>query len=267
MASNFSTASADQYELMMGRWSRLLAPRFLAFSGVADGERILDVGCGTGSLTFAIPDAADVATVDGIDFSQVYADRAAALNMDPRIAIRQGDACALPYRNGGFDRALALLVLHHIPDGARAIAEMRRVVRPGGTVAACVWDTYGGFPLFRMFWDTLAAIDPGAAGARTSGYFRPLGHAGRLEAAFRAEGLDDVVEDLLVIRLDLRDFMDFWTPVAAGEGPLGAYVAAQPSQQQERLEHAVRAAYESGQPDGPRSFYGVALACRGRVPG
>ncbi len=266
MASNFNTASAGHYELLMGRWSRRLAPKFLAFSGIADGESILDVGCGTGSLTFAIPEAANVKRIDAIDFSAVYADHAAALNKDPRIVIRQGDACDMPFENAAYDRVLSLLVLHHIPDGPKAISEMCRVVRPGGIVAGSVWDTYGGFPLFRMFWDTVAAIDPGAEKARTGGYFRPLAQAGELTAAFEAAGLEDVVEDTLLIRMDFQDFQDFWTPIAGGEGPLAAYVVAQSPEHQERLKQAVSAAYESGKPDGPRSFYGVALACRGRKP-
>jgi SAM-dependent methyltransferase len=266
MASNFNTASADQYELLMGRWSRRLAPKFLAFSGIADGEEVVDVGCGTGSLTFAIPEAANVKRIDGIDFSAVYAERAAALNKDPRIVISQGDACDMPFADKTYDRALSLLVLHHIPDAPKAISEMCRVVRPGGVVAACVWDTYGGFPLFRMFWDTVAAVDPTAEKARNGGYFRPLAQAGELTEAFEAAGLEDVSEDTLLIRLDFQNFEDFWTPIAAGEGPHGAYLMAHARDQQQRLKQAVGAAYESGRPDGPRSFYGVALACRGRVP-
>ena len=146
MTSSFTVRSADGYERLMGRWSRMLAVPFIEFAGVADGERILDVGCGTGSLTFALPQAAEVGEVAAIDFSPVFVAEAQRRNTDPRITIAQGDACAIPFPDGRFDRALALLVLHFVPQADQAVAEMRRVVRPGGVVAAAVWDHLGGMP-------------------------------------------------------------------------------------------------------------------------
>ena len=138
MTSSFTVRSADGYERLMGRWSRVLAVPFIEFAGVADGERILDVGCGTGSLTFALPQAADLAEVAAIDFSPVFVAAAQQRNTDPRITVAQGDACAIPFPDGRFDRALSLLVLHFVPQADQAVAEMRRVVRPGGVVAAAV---------------------------------------------------------------------------------------------------------------------------------
>src|SRR5688500_14221392 len=104
----------------MGRWRRKLAVPFIAFAGIRDGERILDVGCGTGSLTFALPEAANVGEVAAIDFSPVFVEEAQRRNNDRRIKIRQGDACALPFGDGEFDRALSLLVLHFVPEAGRA---------------------------------------------------------------------------------------------------------------------------------------------------
>ena len=112
MSSKFNARSADAYEQLMGRWSRVLARPFLEFSGLEAGERILDVGCGTGSLTFTIPQVADVAQIEGVDFSPVYVEAAQHRNTDPRITIQQGDVCALPFEDATFHRSLALLVLH-----------------------------------------------------------------------------------------------------------------------------------------------------------
>ena len=120
----------DAYEQVMGRWSRRLAPLLIQFGGLSDGDRVLDVGCGTGSLTFTFPEFANVASVTGIDLTEPYVDFARVRNADPRISFRQADARALPFEDNSFDRAFSMLVLQFIPDAAVAVAEKRRVVRP-----------------------------------------------------------------------------------------------------------------------------------------
>jgi ubiquinone/menaquinone biosynthesis C-methylase UbiE len=162
MASNFVAKGADTYDSYMGRWSKRLAELFLDFAGLAEGERVLEIGCGTGSLTFAMPARANIAAIEAIDYEAQFIAAARERNMDPRINIQQGDASSLQFGAGQFDRALSMLVLHFVPDADRAVAEMRRVVRPGGVAAATVWDNFGGQPGIRMFWDILAAIEPQA---------------------------------------------------------------------------------------------------------
>jgi ubiquinone/menaquinone biosynthesis C-methylase UbiE len=266
MSSSFNVRSSAGYEQLMGRWSKALALPFLDFAGVADGERILDVGCGTGSLTFALPTAAAVSEVAAVDFSPVFVEAAQQRNTDPRITISQGDACALPFPDNRFDRSMALLVLHFVPEGATAIAEMRRVVRPGGVVAAAVWDHLGGMSNMRMVLDTLAVVDEEARRLRGRYCFQPMMRPGEMRSAFLAQGLEEVVETSLLIRMDYADFADFWSPLAGGEGPLGRYVAGLEPSRKAEAERLVRAAYEAEQPDGPRSFAAVAWACRGLVP-
>jgi ubiquinone/menaquinone biosynthesis C-methylase UbiE len=266
MSSKFNARSAEAYEQLMGRWSRVLARPFLQFSGLEDGERILDVGCGTGSLTFTMPQVADVAQIDGIDFSPVYVEAARSRNTDSRITLSQGDVCALPFEDARFDRALALLVLHFVPESQQAVAEMSRVVRSGGVVAATVWDSYGGMPWHRMFWDTAAALFPAAAALRAENLMKPLSRPGEMRAVFSDAGLTDVTETALMIRMEYDDFEDFWSPHAAGEGQQGKYLMTLDPSQRELFERAVRDAYEAGEPDGSRSFAAIALACRGVVP-
>ncbi|MCK3776377.1 class I SAM-dependent methyltransferase [Ensifer sesbaniae] len=266
MTSSFNVQSADGYEQLMGRWSRQLAPLFIDFAGVADGERVLDVGCGTGSLTFALPHAANLSEIAAIDFSPVFVEAAIRRNTDPRIHIRQADACDLPFPESYFDRALALLVLHFVPEAGKAVAEMRRVVRPGGVVAAAVWDHLGGMSGMRMVLDTVAMLDEGAAQVRSRYCFQPMMRPGEMKQSFEAHGLVDVEQTSLLIRMDYRSFEDFWQPIAAGEGPLGKYVGSLDPGLRAKVDAAVRAAYEAGQPDGPRSFTSVAWACRGIVP-
>jgi ubiquinone/menaquinone biosynthesis C-methylase UbiE len=266
MGSSFSIHNADGYEQLMGRWSKELAPHFIAFSGISDGERILDVGCGTGSLTFALTNAADLCAIEAIDYSSIFVEETVRRNADPRINVRQADACALPFDDATFDRALALLVLHFVPQAGIAVAEMRRVVRPGGVVAAAVWDHFGGMPGMRMVVDTVAALSDRGRQLRARYCFQPMMQPGEMRQAFTDQGLVDVTQAQLMVRMDYQSFDDLWAPIAAGEGPLGSYVASLDAPERERTDAAVRDAYEAGRPDGPRSFANIAWACRGIVP-
>lgn len=266
MPSSFNVQNAAGYEQLMGRWSRKLAPMLIDFAGLADGERVIDVGCGTGSLTFALPKAANVAEIAAIDYSPVFVAAAKKRNKDRRITIQEADACALPFDDGRFDRAMSLLVLHFVPEAGKAVGEMRRVVRPGGVVAAAVWDHLGGMSVMRMALDTMAVLDENARELRSRYCFQPMMQPGEMKKSFVENGLTDVEETSLLIRMNYKSFDDFWEPIAAGEGPLGKYVAALNPARKAEAEAAVRAAYEAGRPDGPRSFASVAWACRGVVP-
>ncbi len=265
MTSSFNVQKADGYEHLMGRWSGKLAPLFIDFAGLAAGETILDVGCGTGSLTFALVDAADLSAVAAIDHSPIFVEAAGRRNHDPRIRICQGDATALPYDDKSFDRALALLVLHFVPEATKAVDEMRRVVRPGGVVAAAVWDHYGGMPSMRMVLDTIAALSESGRRLRNRYCFQPMVQPGEMRKAFTNAGLRGVTEAELAIRMTYSDFNDLWAPIGSGEGPLGGYVSTLDIAEQAGIQEAVRDAYLAGASDGPRSFVSVAWACRGTV--
>src|SRR4051812_44191008 len=148
----------------MGRWSKRLAEPFLDFAGLIEGERILDVGCGNGSLTFAIANRSKPLSLIGVDRTPAFIDHAKAKNTNPVIQFQLGDACALPFANSSFDRVLSLLVLHFIPDTQKALSELRRIACAGATVAAAVWDGRGGFVAQRMFFDIAAMVDPVGGG-------------------------------------------------------------------------------------------------------
>src|ERR1700751_2754256 len=226
MPTVYNARDAGNYERLMGRWSRRLAPLFIEHAGIADGEEILEIGCGTGSLTFALPESAAVARLTAIDHSEIYLAAANAKTRDPRIRFEQGDGCALRFSDGSFDRTLSMRVWPSVvPEPEQMVAEMRRVTRPGGVVAAAFWDTPGGTPHQRMFWDTAAALDDSAGTARDSTLSRPVYAPGATERMWAKAGLVEIDQRSLMIRMDFTDFADYWAPFASGEGGLGAYVA------------------------------------------
>ena len=265
-STTFVAADGDGYERLMGRWSRRLALPFVDFVGTASGERVLDVGCGTGHLAFAVAAATRAHEIVGIDLSPAYVQHATQHNADPRIAFRVGDACALPLPDGGFDRVLSLLVLHFVPNAVQAIAERRRVAKPGAVVAAAVWDVRGGFVANRMFFDTAAALDPRAVERRARNLSRPMTRPGELKAAWQAAGLADVEETTLGIRMAFESFADYWAPYEGKDGPGAEYVATLNGDERTALREAVQAAYLAGDADGPRSFAAIAWAVKGRAP-
>jgi ubiquinone/menaquinone biosynthesis C-methylase UbiE len=265
--STFTATDGDGYEVTMGRWSRRLARPFLEFVGTRDHERVLDVGCGTGSLAAAILSVSNPEVVHCIDFAPVYVSYAREKNRDARLVFGVGDACALNFPEASFDRVLSLLLLHFVPRATDAIAEMRRVAKPGGVVGAAVWDARGGFVANRMFFDTAAALDPEASRRRAKNYSRPMTRPGELEAAFRTAGFGQVTETLLGIRMEYACFADYWAPYLGKEGPGAEYVGSLETDQRVRLEAAVREAYLDGETDGPRSYAALAWAVKGIAPG
>jgi ubiquinone/menaquinone biosynthesis C-methylase UbiE len=266
-SSTFLASDADGYELLMGRWSRRLAVPFLQFVGTRKGERVLDVGCGTGHLAQAIAAASDPAEIQAVDIAVAYVEHARAQNRDPRIVFGVDDACDLRFTDHRFDRVLSLLVLHFVPKAERAIAEMLRVAKPGGVAGATVWDARGGFVANRLFFDTAAALDPKASERRARNYTRPMTRPGELTQAWRDAGFEDVEETTIGIRMEFSCFADYWTPYTGSDGPGAAYVATLGAAERDRLRDAVMAAYLDGEGDGRRSFAALAWAVRGTAPG
>jgi SAM-dependent methyltransferase len=264
-SSTFVAVSGDGYEQVMGRWSQRLAGPFLDFCGHRDGENVLDAGCGTGSLTFALAERMHGGSIEGVDLSAAYIGHATARNRDQRISFAQGDVCGLPHAAQSFDRVLSLLVLHFVPRPEQAVNELRRVARPGATVAAAVWDARGGFVANRIFYDTAAAIDEEGARRRAGNLTRPMTRPGELARTWHAAGLADIREAALTIRMEFSSFEDYWGPYVGKDGPGAEYVAALDDEKRDNLRRLVRAAYLDGEADGPRSYAAIAWAVAGRV--
>jgi SAM-dependent methyltransferase len=249
------TVAADAYDRYMGRYSALLSPQFAQLAGVRDGQRILDVGCGPGALTAELVRLVGPAAVAAVDPSEPFV--AAARERHPDVSIERASAERLPFPDDGFDAALAQLVVHFMSDPGAGVAEMRRVTRRDGVVAACVWDHAGGQGPLSAFWDVARELDPdvhdesGLVGARE----------GDLTQLFEAAGLRDVEETALSVSLEHPTFEEWWEPYTFGVGPAGAYVAKLDPGRQARLREACRSAL----PDAPFVLTPRAWTARGRA--
>lgn len=211
--------TADAYGRFMGRFSEPLAEQFVELAGLSAGQRALDVGCGPGALTARLVERLGVDAVVGVDPSASFV--AAARARFPGLDVREAKAEALPFADGSFDAVLAQLVVHFMDDPAAGLGEMRRVARPGGTVAACVWDYGGGAGPLSPFWRAVHDLDPAAEGESQL----PGTREGHLAALAGEAGLVDVRPSAMTVTSGFDTFADWWEPYTFGIGPAGAYVA------------------------------------------
>lgn len=257
-------SAAQSYERFMGRWSRQLAPLLVRFADVRDGDRLLDVGAGTGALAAALVTAAPSSRITGIDPSAPYVSLAQATHGGTLVRFEVGDAQRMAFEDAAFDRTLSLLVVNFIPDAPKAIDEMKRVTRRGGTVAAAVWDYGDGMEMLRVFWDDAIALDPASA-AKDERHMR-FCRQGELAALWRARGLQDVVEEGLTIQTRFASFDDYWAPFLEKQGPAGAYVAGLSEPARDALKQRLRRRLLDNGPDRPFVLKARAWAVRGVVP-
>jgi SAM-dependent methyltransferase len=233
-------ASGDAYEPYVGRWSRLVAREFLNWLGVPSGSCWLDVGCGTGALSQTILTCAAPARVKGLDHSGAYITLARKQVQDQRVSFEIGDAQALPDETASYDAAVSGLALNFIPRPERAVSEMARVVKPGGSVAAYVWDYAGKMQLMRHFWNAAVALDPQAFDLDEGRRF-PLCRPTPLAELFQSVGLKNVDLQALDISTDFKDFDDYWLPFLGGQGPAPGYAMALSADRRAALRERIRA--------------------------
>lgn len=249
-------APAEHYDRFMGRYTLTLAAALADVADLGPGARVLDVGCGPGGLTRELASRVGVENVAAIDPAPQFV--RACRERNPGADVREGVAEVLPWGDGEFDAALSSLVIGFMRDPDAGVAELARVTRGGGTVAACMWDTTaGGMTMLRIFWTAVRAIDSSAQGERTM-----AGTAeGDIAERFERAGLEEVVGGALTARAEYVGFDDFWEPFTLAVGPAGHHLRSLSEEQQAAVREACRAAL----PEGPFSLDARAWYARGTV--
>ena len=246
--------AAEAYDRYMGRYSGPLAPRLLDFAGVSSAKRVLDVGCGPGALTSALVSMLGASAVSAVEPSAPFV--AACRERFPGVEVAQAAAEELPFADDTFDASLAQLVVHFMADPDAGLAEMARVTRPGGIVAACVWDHAGDGGPLSAFWGIAGELDSAVvdesqlAGARE----------GHLVELLQAARLREVEQTVLSVAVEHPTFEDWWEPFTLGVGPAGAYVAGLDDAALERLRERCRERFPA-----PFEVVARAWAARGLV--
>jgi SAM-dependent methyltransferase len=251
---SFSVA-AESYDRFMGRYSEPLAPKLVEFARISGGTAI-DVGCGPGALTAELVALLGPESVSAVDPSEPFV--AAAGERHPDVTVRRASAEELPFETDAFDAALAQLVVHFMTDPLAGLREMSRVTRPGGAVAACVWDHGGSKGPLSLFWETVRDLDSEADDESRL----PGAREGHLAELFRAAGLEDVEDSTLTIEVEHATFEDWWDPFTLGVGPAGAHVARLDTEDRALLRERCR----DRLPEPPFVLTAVAWAARGRAP-
>jgi len=243
----------EAYDRFMGRYSLLLSPQMTDLAGVRSGQRVLDVGCGPGALTAELVARLGPAAVAAVDPSEPFV--VAARERNPGIDVRRAPAEDLPFADDAFDAALAQLVVHFMMDPIAGLAEMARVTRRDGVVAACVWDHAGGKGPLGVFWQAARELDEHVhdesqlAGARE----------GHLAELLEAAGLREIEATVLSASLEHPTFEEWWEPYTRSVGPAGAYLASLDPERQTELRERCRRLL----PDAPFRVTAQAWAARG----
>lgn len=259
MTEQIKFADGAAYEQMMGRWSGLAGEPFLDWLAPEEGLRWIDVGCGNGAFTELLINRCAPAEVQGIDPSEGQI--AYARSRLPGLAtFNRGDATALPFDSRRFDAAVMALVLFFVPDPAKGLSEMVRVVKPGGRVSAYVWDSmHGGSPQEDMRAELigmgLAAPQPPSV---------QISPVEQLQRLWREAGLVDVSVHQIEVRRTFASFDDYWRTSRLGPG-VGQVITSMPAVTSDTLKSRVRARLSAG--DGPVTVAARANAVKGRVAG
>ena len=245
--------AAEAYDRFMGRYSAPLSPQLADLAGVRPGQRALDVGCGPGALTAELVSRLGADAVTAVDPSQPFVEAARARY--PGVTVLRASAEDMPFEDGIFDVALAQLVVHFMRDPVGGLAEMRRVTRREGVVAACVWDHGGSQGPLRVFWQAARELDPAVDDESRLAGVRE-GHLGEL---FEAAGLRSIQQSTLSVGVGHQSFDEWWEPFTRGVGPAGAHVASLRPDRQVELRERCRALV----PSGPFVLVAQAWAARG----
>jgi SAM-dependent methyltransferase len=231
---------AESYDRYMGRYSRQLSSQMADLAGVTAGQRVLDVGCGPGALTTELVARLGEASVTAVDPSDPFV--TAARERNPGVDVRKASAEHLPFADGGFDAAIAQLVVHHMTDPVGGLTEMRRVTRPRGVVAACVWDHSTGQGPLSLFWQGAHQLIPDVPEESQM----PGAREGHLAELLSVAGLREVQASVVTASVEHASFDAWWELFTFGIGPAGGYLVSLDPDRQAELRDTCRALVPTG---------------------
>jgi trans-aconitate methyltransferase len=255
--------TGDRYERYVGRWSRLVGRDFLAWLSISEKKTWVDVGCGTGALVEEILTGYAPSAVIGIDRAEGFLAEAQRTITDPRVQFKLGDALDLPLAPDAWDVTVSGLVLNFVSDYTAMVREMIRVTKPGGRVAAYVWDYAGDMEMMRYFWDAAIAVSPQAAQLDQGERF-PLCQPDPLRMLFQDLGLTAISVRPIDIPTVFHDFDDYWSPFLGKQGSAPTYLASVDEETRERIRKVLQARLVP-QEDGAIALTARAWAVQGAV--
>ena len=225
--------AGDPYEYFMGRWSSLMAPKFLKWLNVPSNKNWLDVGCGTGALSEAIEQNCKPKNLACVDPSESFIEK-----VKQRISItgefRVGNVESLPFENESFEIIVSGLALNFFPNLESALSELKRVSKQHGVIAAYVWDYSGRMDFLRFFWDAAYQIDPKSR-ELDEGLRFPICDSGNLIKLFESANLIEVESAKLDIDTNFKNFDDYWNPFLGGQGPAPSFLMALSEKKQNKI--------------------------------
>lgn len=255
----------EVYEKFMGQWSRACGRKLVEWLGIPAGLKWLDVGCGTGAFTSVILEACAPKSIVGIDAMETQLVGAKSRVTDERVDFRVGDAQALPFDDDAFDAAASALVLNFVPDHKKMVTEMKRVVRPSGTVAVYVWDFAGGGEIAQHIGAAIAARDPKAAEHCANVRHDERTRLEALSQLFKEAGLDNAGTLPIEIGVEFGDFDFYWSSNIGFASPVAIYANGLSSDDREQFMGEVKKRLPIAA-DGSIRYTARASAVRGYVP-
>jgi ubiquinone/menaquinone biosynthesis C-methylase UbiE len=258
---NDSWFSGNQYDRFMGRWSNLIARKFLDWLVVSPNGVWLDLGCGTGSLTKLILETSQPKKIISIDSSSEFISHAQQLIANPIVSFQAGLAEALEQESNSFDAVVSGIMLNFVPHPEKAVAEMIRVTKPSGTIGIFIWDYAEGMEMLRYFWDAAVELD-GSAKEFDEGIRFPLCQEGQLESLVKKTNLKQVEAIPIEVITKFKNFDDYWKPFLGNVGPAPNYTMNLIGKDRQKLENKLRLSLPIRE-DGSISLMAKAWAVKG----
>ncbi|MEN8139039.1 MAG: class I SAM-dependent methyltransferase [Bacteroidota bacterium] len=257
---NVNWISGDPYDYFMGRWSSLIAPKFIKWLNMPPHISWLDVGCGTGALSEAIAQHGEPQNISCIDTSEEFI-KMAKKRLSGNGEFVVANVSDIPFKDNSFNIVASGLSLNFFPNIENVLSEMKRVTKPDGTIAAYVWDYADRMDFLRYFWDSAYQVDSKSR-KLDEGIRFPICNSGGLINLFQKAGLINIESSALDIYTVFKNFEDYWKPFLGGQGPAPGYINSLDDESKEKLKNNIHERLPT-EPDGSIKLLARAITIKG----